>query len=132
FTRVRPPSANGSDALGARGRGAGQDPGLARVSFRPVLLVGGPLRFCPGIAGTLVKPTLIVRTIAAGSRPTLAHQASSTRLLRVQSAGGRYGAFQPSANRAAVRSVRFSPAPPIHRGSRAWIGFGLFGASTKR
>ena len=59
-----------------------------------------------------------VRSTSVGSRPTLAHHASSTSLLRFHSAGGRYGAFQPSAKRAAVRRVRFSPAPPIQSGRR--------------
>src|SRR5207249_3375793 len=75
-------------------------------------------------------PSLIVRAIDLGSRPTFVHHASSTSLLRFHSAGGRYGAFQPSAKRAAVRRVRFSPAPPIQSGKRFWSGFGLLGAST--
>ena len=47
-------------------------------------------------------------------------------------AGERYGAFQPSAKRATVRRVRFSPEPPIQSGSRACRGLGLFGAFTRR
>src|SRR5438094_45027 len=60
----------------------------------------------------------MVRTIAAGSRSCLTHHSSSTVLFRFHSSGERYGAFHPSANRAAVRRVRFSPAPPIQRGER--------------
>src|SRR5262245_681191 len=39
--------------------------------------------------------------------------------------------FHPSAWRAAMRSVIFSPAPPIHSGSRSWTGFGSHLASRR-
>jgi hypothetical protein len=38
-----------------------------------------------------------VRAIPAGSRPTFAHQSSSTRESRANSPGETYAAFQPSA-----------------------------------
>ncbi len=40
--------------------------------------------------------------------------------------------FQPSACRAAMRSVTFSPPPPIHSGSRSWTGFGSQRAASSR
>ena len=43
--------------------------------------------------------------------------------------GGMKGTFQPSANSAQIRSVTFSPPPPIQIGNRSCTGFGSHAAS---
>ena len=49
--------------------------------------------------------------------------------MRAKSSGGMNGTFQPSACSAAMRSVTFSPPPPIQIGSRSCTGLGSHIAS---
>ena len=60
--------------------------------------------------------------MSPGSRPTSAQWRCSTSRLAANCSGATNGAFHPSAYCAAIRSVRFSPCPPIQIGSLGWTG----------
>ena len=81
------------------------------------------------LLGGEVGPDTICLRISAGSRPTSAQWRSSTSSLCRYSATSPKKVFQPVACSATIRSVRFSPEPPIHSGIRSCSGFGSFWAS---
>ena len=69
----------------------------------------------------ILQPT--DRSIASGSRPTSA-QCARRMASFAASVSGVPNAFHMSACRATIRSVFFSPAPPIMIGRCAWTGGG--------
>ena len=76
-----------------------------------------------------VRLTLLV--IVAGSRPDSLRSAPRAPRPCARTRRARWKArFQPSAWRATMPSVTFSPPPPTHSGSRACTGFGSQRAST--
>ena len=87
-------------------------------------------RSTPAASVAMWKAMLALRRMAAGSRPSASHQRSNTPFRRLNSVALVYAAFQPSARRAAISKVRFSPRPPIQIGSRACSGFGQQAASS--
>ena len=70
-----------------------------------------------------------VRSMAAGSRPTASQCPSRIPFRRRKDSGSSWSAFQMSPYSATIRSVRFSPLPPIAIGRRVWTGEGSFRAS---
>ena len=81
------------------------------------------------LSSVQARPRLTAHRISAGSRPTSAQWRCSTSRLAANVAGSTNGTFQPSAKRAAMRSVRFSPEPPTQIGRASWIGRGSLRAA---
>ena len=71
----------------------------------------------------------MARLISVGSRPTRRSARRGSAFLCANVSGAMNGTFQPSAYRAAIFSVRFSPPPPIQMGSFACTGRGSLRAS---
>ena len=107
-------------APGARNGAAGPKPWRSTTSTASV----------PSLVRAKMRFTL--RRKVAGSRPSDSHHRSATALSSAYRSGGMYAAFHPSAWRAAIRNVRFSPVPPIQIGRRACTGAGRQDASTVR
>ena len=75
---------------------------------------------------------MTVRMIVDGSRPTASQWACSTSFLCFSSSSEPHQ-LEMSPNRATIRSVRFSPLPPMRiLGPPGWMGRGLLSARSSR